>query len=261
MVPVRKISSTLVIKALEEQWFRRYSVPEILISDNASCFLSKDFQKFLDRYKVQHWTNARHHSQANPVERLNRSINACIRTYVKSDQRLWDTRISEVEFTINNTRHSSTGFTPFRIIYGHEIVACGEEHRAEPDTADISEEERIERKGHVDRTIFNLVSKNLEKAYEKSSRNYNLRYRKAAPVYKVGEKVYKRNFTLSSASNAYNAKLAPPYVPCTIVARRGTSSYELCDENGKNIGIFSSADLKPGNPERGLGSLVIDPSS
>ena len=154
-----------------------------------------------------------------------------------------------MEFTINNTRHSSTGFTPFRIVYGHEAVVSGEEHRLDPYTHDVSEKERIGRKVNVDRTIYDLVTKNLEKAYEKSSRNYNLRFRKASPVYSVGQKVLKRNFAQSSAGNLYNAKLGPMYVPCTIVARRGTSSYELCDENGKNIGIFSAADLRPGNSE------------
>lgn len=198
---------------------------------------------------MQHWANSRHHSQANPVERLNRSINACIRTYVKLDQRLWDTKISQVEYTINNTWHSSTGFTPYKILYGHEIIAKGEEHRREVDETELSETERMARKLEVDRNIFEIVRKNLVKAHEKSERAYNLRFRKPAPVYQVGQKVFKRNFTLSSAGDAYNAKLGPAYVPCTIVSRRGTSSYELLDEHGKNIGIFSAADLKPGNPE------------
>lgn len=249
LVPVRRIGTDLIIKILQEQWFLRYSVPEILISDNASCFLSKDFKAFLDRFNVQHWTNARHHSQANPVERLNRSINQCIRTYVKNNQRLWDTRIAEVEFTINNTKHSSTGFSPYRIIYGHEIVASGEDHKLDVETKELTEQERIEKKLKIDRTIYNAVYNNLQKAHEKSKKNYNLRFQKPAPVYEVGQKVYKRNFTLSSAGDAYNAKLGPAYVPCTVRARRGTNSYELEDEAGKNLGVFSFADLKPGPPD------------
>lgn len=249
LVPVRKISTDLVIKTLEELWFRRLSVPEILISDNATTFLSKSFQNFLTRYQVKHWANSRHHSQANPVERLNRSINACIRTYVRSNQRIWDTRISEVEYTLNNTTHSSTGLTPYMILHGHEIIASGAEHRRDPITVEMPEAERCQHKLKVDRQIQEIVSKNLVKAHDKSTRAYNLRFRKPAPVYQVGQKVYKRNFTLSSAGNSYNAKLGPAYTPCTVISRRGTSSYELLDEKGKNLGIFSSADLKPGVPD------------
>lgn len=151
--------------------------------------------------------------------------------------------------SINNTIHSSTGFTPYRILFGHEIIANGEEHRVDPITTDGVEAERLQQKLNVDQHIQTIVSKNLEKAHEKSTRAYHLRFRKPAPIYQVGQKVYKRNFTPSSAGDSYNAKLGPAYTLCTVVSRRGTSSYELLDETGKNIGIFSSADLKPGVPE------------
>lgn len=246
LVPVKKISSALTVKIIEEQWFRRYSVPEILISDNATSFVGHEFKAFLDKYKVKHWTNARHHSQANPVERLNRSINSCIRSYVKSDQRLWDTRISEIEHIINNTLHTSTGFTPYRILFGHEIISNGQDHLRQVDTQDLTSEARIDRKLEIDKTLFHTIRKNLEKAHEHSKQNYNLRFQKPAPVYQVGQQVYRRNFTQSSAVDGYNAKLGPAYLPCTVVSRRGTSSYELADEKGKIVGIFSAADLKPG---------------
>lgn len=164
LIPVKKISAELVVKILQEQWFRRYSVPEILISDNATSFLSRDFKSFLERYQVQHWANSRYHSQANPVERLNRSINACIRTYVKTDQRLWDTKISQVEYTINNTVHSSTGFTPYRIVFGHKIVAGGDEHLRDVDKSELSEKERVEKKLKVDQNIFQIVQKKFGKS-------------------------------------------------------------------------------------------------
>ncbi|EDS42857.1 conserved hypothetical protein [Culex quinquefasciatus] len=44
--------------------------------------------------------------------------------------------------------------------------------------------------------------------------------------------------------NDYNAKLGPQYVPCVIVAKKGTSSYEVADMNGKSLGVFSAGDLK-----------------
>ena len=249
LFPVKKISTALVIKTLEEHWFRRFSVPEILISDNASSFLSKDFKSFLDHYGVVHWANARHHSQANPVERLNRTINACIRTYVKSDQRVWDTKVSEIEHTLNNTVHSSTGFSPYRILFGHEIIAKGSEHRIDVDIRTLSENERQALRLNVDKAVHDTVLKNLKKAHDRSTHNYNLRFRKPAPVYTVGQMVYRRSFTQSSAGDNFNAKLGPAYIPCKIVSRRGTNSYELADESGRNLGIFSAADLKPGIPE------------
>lgn len=245
LVPVKRISASQVANILEEAWFRRYSVPEYLISDNATTFLSKEIKSLLLKYGIQHWANSRHHSQANPVERLNRTINSCIRSYVKQDQRLWDTRVSEIEHCLNNTPHTATGFSPYRILFGHEIITKGEEHRLDKDERDLSEEERGKRKEEIDEKIYSLVSKNLKKAHENAIKTYQLRSKHSAPVYTVGQKVYKRNFRPSSATDKYNSKLGPLYLPCSVIARVGTSSYELADESGRPIGVFSVADLKP----------------
>lgn len=130
-------------------------------------------------------------------------------------------------------------------IYGHEIVETGNQHRIDRDNEDISEENRLKKKTVIDNFIQDLVCKNLRKQNEKNVKIYNLRHPKKAPVYSVGQKVLKRNFRQSSAIDKYNAKLGPCYVPCTVLARIGTSSYELADESGKPIGVFSAADLKP----------------
>lgn len=245
LFPVRKISASLVCQTLEQSWFRRYSTPEYIISDNASTFLSKEFKTFLGKYRVQHWTNPRHHSQSNPTERLNRTINSCIRTYVRTDQRLWDTRVSEIEYALNNSPHGATGFSPYKILFGHEIVGLGDEHRMDRDKEEVSEEERQHRKLEIDTFIHNLVYKNLRKQYDKNCKLYNTRTKTHAPSYSVGQPVLRRNFRLSSAAENFNAKFAPCFLPCTILSRVGTTSYELADESGKSLGVFSAADIKP----------------
>lgn len=162
-------------------------------------------------------------------------------------------RYHQIAFHLQNNFTENPKFRNYldfeRILFGHEIVASGDDHRLDVVTSEPSESERIGRKVLVDRTIQELVVKNLKKAHEKSSKTYNLRFRKPAPCYSVGQKVYRRNFALSSAGDAFNAKLGSAYIPCTIVAKRGTNSYELADEAGKHLGVFSASDLKPGIPE------------
>lgn len=245
LAPLRKIEAKEVSRIVEDSWMRRFGTPEVIISDNATTFLGKDFQALLNRRGVQHWPNARHHSQANPVERLNRTINACLRTFMKADQRNWDSNIFEVEEMLNTTVHSSTGYSPYRMLYGHEKVTKGEQHSLERDEKEISIEERDEFRKQMNGKLYNIVKENLLKSYNKNRKNYNLRHKKFAPTYQVGQRVFKRNFRLSSAADKYNAKYGPVYVPCVIVARRGTSSYELADEDGRHLGVFSAADLRP----------------
>ena len=126
LAPIRKIESKEVFRIVESLWLRLFGTPEVVITDNATTFVGKEFKGLLKCWNIQHWLNSRHHSQANPVERVNRTINACLRTYMQEDQRLWDTRIAEVEEMLNTTIHSSTGYTPYRILYGHEMVTKGD---------------------------------------------------------------------------------------------------------------------------------------
>ncbi|XP_053698818.1 uncharacterized protein LOC128745766 [Sabethes cyaneus] len=231
---------------LKDQWFLRNSVPEIIISDNGSSFTSKDFKGLLEHFKITHWLNTRYHSQANPVERVNRTINAAIRTYVKEDQRLWDTRVPEIEMVLNTSVHSSTGFTPYFITHGHEFSEAGVDHQLERSDAKLTPEQLQDRRKLMFDRIFDTVRKNLEKAHVSSQHRYNLRNRRFAKSFSEGQLIYRRNMKPSSAANHYNAKYGPQYIPCKVKAKIGSSSYELLDLHGKNIGIWPAQHLKPG---------------
>lgn len=174
---------------------------------------------------------------------LNRTINAMIRSYVRSDQRLWDTKVSEMEYVLNNTVHSSTKFSPHRIVFGNEIMTRGSDHRLESNE-ELTDEVRMEKMRGVSKKVWEMVVENLKRTHESTKRQYDLRHKRYSPTFDVGQRVYKRSFRQSSAGHDYNAKLGPVYSPCIIVAKKGTSSYELSDMNGKSLGVFSSADLK-----------------
>lgn len=99
-----QISSKTLCAVLTDHWFMRNSVPAILLSDNASTFTSKEFRTLLDNFEIKHWLISRYHSQANPVERVNRAINTAIRSYARENQREWDSRLGEIEVVIKMNR-------------------------------------------------------------------------------------------------------------------------------------------------------------
>lgn len=239
------ISVTSLKTVLQDHWFFRNSVPSILLSDNASTFLSKEFGALLERFGVKHWLTTRYHSQANPVERVKRFINTAIRSYAREDQRSWDHKLSEIELMINSTTHSATGYSPFMITRGQEVVVDGGDYHRFENNDEQSLEARMARIKTNSPRIYDIVSKNLRKAHNLSSHNYNLRHRKAAKPFNVGDKVYKRNTRQSNASDSYNAKLGAQFLPCTVVAKHGYSSYELIDSSGRNIGVWPANLIKP----------------
>ncbi|XP_058445200.1 uncharacterized protein LOC131426467 [Malaya genurostris] len=210
---------------LKDQWFLRNSIPEVIITDNGSSFVSKEFKELLDRFKITHWLNSRYHSQANPVERVNRTINAAIRTYVREDQRVWDTRISEIEMVLNTSVHSSTGFTPYFITRGHEFTEVGTDHILIRNDETLTVKELDERRTKMFERIYELVRKNLDKAHESSRDRYNLRHRKFSKSFIEGQMVYRKNMKQSSAAEHYNSKYGPLFLPCRIRSKIGTSSY------------------------------------
>lgn len=166
LVPFRKIDSSVLCAVLRDQWFFRNSIPEVVISDNATCFLSRQFRDLLLQFDVRHWLNAKYHSQANPVERVNRTVNAAIRSYVKTDQRLWDARLSEIETTINSSPHSATNLTPYFSTHGYEMFASGYDHNLDEPEPTLSPEERSARQREMFGNICEFVQKNLKKAHE-----------------------------------------------------------------------------------------------
>ncbi|XP_055543099.1 uncharacterized protein LOC129728674 [Wyeomyia smithii] len=244
--PTKNVSSAPMCTVLRDQWFLRNSVPEIIISDNGSSFVSKEFKSLLDRFQITHWLNTRYHSQANPVERVNRTINAAIRTYVREDQRLWDTRVSEIEMALNTSVHTSTSFTPFFITHGHEFFEAGIDHKLERTNEKLTPEQLHERREKMFNRIFETVRKNLEKAHASSQHRYNLRSRRFAKSFVEGQLVYRKNMKPSSAANNYNSKYGPQYLPCRVKAKLGSSSYELEDLTGKSLGVWPAVHLKPG---------------
>lgn len=244
--PVRKLDSSAMCGVLKEQWFYRNSVPEIIITDNGSTFIAKVFKDLLDQFGITHWLNSRYHSQANPVERVNRTINTAIRTYVREDQRLWDTKIAEIELILNTTKHTSTGFTPYFITHGFELSEKGEDHRLLRHDQLLSDDEREERRKQTLSKIYDIVKSKLAKAHESSTKHYNLRSRRFAKSFSVGQLVFRRNMKQSSAADNYNSKYGPQYLPCKVKAKIGTSSYDLEDLTGKSLGVWPAIHLKPG---------------
>lgn len=244
--PMRRIESSTLCSTLRDLWFYRNSTPEVIITDNGASFLSREFKNLLDKFGIRHWLNSRYHSQANPVERVNRTVNAAIRTYARRDQRLWDTRISEVEAILNTSVHSSSRFTPFFVTHGHEMFLLGDDHRRmRHDETPSFDQVEIQKSNHFG-DIYAQVKSNLAKANETCRKNYNLRHHRFPNAFQPGQLVYRKNMQHSSAIDHYNAKYGSQYLPCKIKSKIGSSSYEVEDLQGKSLGIWPAVHLKPG---------------
>lgn len=237
--PCRDATATIVAQVLEEKVFMVFGVPNIIISDNGSQFKSKIYADLAIKYKYALWYTPFYHSQANPSECANKIIGNAIRCYIVNDedQRNWDKNIAYLSSAINSSFHSATKNTPYEIIFGRPYNITGEKNLSITGVGEQSLRSFNE--------IHAKVSLQLQIAYEKSKKQYNLR---ARPItLSVGDIVYHRNFKQSNKAAGYSAKLAPKYIKAKIIEKLGPAVYKVQDDNGNAIGTYHSKDLKLNN--------------
>lgn len=242
--PLRKASAVEIVRFLEREVFHVFGVPESLWSDNGVQFVSKDFKNLIDRYGVTHIRTATHSPQSNASERVNRSILAAIRSYLTDNQQTWDLEISAIGSALRNNVHESTGYSPHYLVFGQNFVSHGTSYKLLRELESLPEGD-VEVLAPPDfrQFVSEQVRKNLQLAYQRHERAYNVRSREVE--YQVGQELYHRNFQLSNFANAHNAKLGKQWVKARVLRRLGQSMYELEDLRGHKIKLpYHAKDLK-----------------
>lgn len=239
--PFRQATAESLVQFVENAIFLLFGVPEVILSDNGTQFVSSLFQNLLKKYEVTHWRTPNYHPQVNDSERVNRVITTAIRASIRKDHREWANNVQQIADAIRNSVHEATRYTPYFILFGRNKVSEGYEYRHVRDTSaegemNIQNEER--------ERLYKDVRENLKLAYEKHANYYNLRSNANCATYKVGEKVLKKNTEQSDKGAGFCAKLAPKYVPAVVKRLVGTHCYDLEDLNGKRLGIFNCKFLK-----------------
>ena len=231
--PLRTADAKKLCDTLEKQ-FLMFGCPKRIISDNGGQFISKAYQDLLRRYQIKAILTAYYHPQANPVERINRTIEASIRAYHSQNHREWDESLDKIMSSYRSVKHHSTQFGPYFLMFGKEFRSDGNYNPISTEYKDNAENQD---------KILEVAKKNLLKSHEENKKRYDLRTK---PIeYTIGEKVYRRNFQLSKKIDHFSAKLGDQFVPCEVVDRIASGIYRLRDNNGR-LGNYHTKDMKKG---------------
>lgn len=233
-----------VVQFLVHEIFHKFGVPEIIHSDNGAQFIAKGFQTMIEAYKIQHIKTAIYSPQSNASERVNQSVLAAIRSYLKEDHRDWDMYLTEIECALRSSIHSATGVSPFFALFGFHMFSSGADYKLARQLASLSDHEintNLKRNEQLE-LIRTKIKENMHEAYEKSAERYNKRARiiKLIP----GQEVYRRNHVLSDFQRNINAKFCKKFVKCRIVRAIGGNMYEIETLQGKPVGIYHAKDIK-----------------
>ena len=112
-----RVTSENVVGFLEKV-FAREGYPESLVSDNATNFLSREFEDYLRSCGIKHYKSSTYYARCNgEVERFNRTLKQTVEDAV-NEGRKWDKAVTNFLQVYRSSPNSTTGVSPSTLLHG-----------------------------------------------------------------------------------------------------------------------------------------------
>lgn len=119
--PMKFIDATSVAEELLKM-FTRVGIPEEILTDQGTNFTSQLLAELYNMLHVRSIRTTPYHPQTDGlVERFNQTLKGMLRKAAKEEGKDWDTLIPYLLFAYREVPQASTGFSPFELLYGHDV--------------------------------------------------------------------------------------------------------------------------------------------
>jgi len=120
----KTLTSEDTARLLLENLYKRFGLPDKIISDRGPQFASKAFKELLKLLGIKSALSTAYHPQTDgTTERVNQEIEAYLSIYCASHPEEWPQALHSLEFTHNNRRHADRLHTPFELMFGESPIA------------------------------------------------------------------------------------------------------------------------------------------
>lgn len=217
------VTAPALAKIYENEIIRHHGIQSSIISDRDSRFMSSFWKTLWKGFGTRLAPSTAYHPRTDgQTERANRTIEQILRAYVNAQQDDWDEHLTAVEFAYNNTKQSSTGFTPFYLEYGqHPALPLSVAVPQDPTGTNAEAEQMLEK-------LFDnlkIAEGNIKRAQEKQEEYSNRRRRNV--TFKVGDKVMLSTSDLKWKGRTTPKLTAKAIGPFTIKRVISPVNYEL----------------------------------
>ena len=197
-----------IAKILVEEVISRHGVPTELLSDRGPSFLSKLLLAVCDCLGVKKVNTSAYHPQSDGlVERFNRTLTDMLAKRVSPGTIEWDERLPYVLFSYRASLQSSTGESPFYLLYGRDpqlptetaLSVSVDRSIVELDDYKSQMVEKMSSAWSLARTAVKRAQKTQKRQYDKSANNTR---------FSVGDRVF---VYMPARKTGHMRKLASPF--------------------------------------------------
>ncbi|KAK7091878.1 hypothetical protein V1264_009500 [Littorina saxatilis] len=120
-VPLKKIDTETVAEALVDI-FSRSGVPEEILTDLGTQFVSECMEEVNRLLNIRHLTTTPYHPMCNGlVEKFNATLKSTLKKLCSEQPRQWHRYINALLLAYREVPQESTGFSPFELMYGRTV--------------------------------------------------------------------------------------------------------------------------------------------
>ncbi|CAM4788283.1 unnamed protein product [Rotaria magnacalcarata] len=222
--PVPDNTSTTAARFLLYDVFMIYGVPLEIIADNGSHFTSALYESLIKLVGCCHIKTTPYNPQANgQCERHNATLVPNLIALSNHSRSNWDEKLLPTTYNYNTTRHDSTGYTPFELMFARSPRFMFD-FISPPSVPLTTDTYRKTMQQFMEHTLLAARNSNLRHQLKAKQRYDSNR---PNPQYYIGQNVIIRNRSL--AMNKFSSKFIGPY---TNVKQVNNKTYVV--QNTKN---------------------------
>ena len=120
--PIKRATAETAARILVEQVFPRFGFAEQLHSDRGTQFTGLLVTEIARTLGIRATTTPAYNPKSNPVERVHRDLGRAIRAMVQQRPNQWEEVLPHVLFVLRTTPCRSTGFAPYKLLFGRDAT-------------------------------------------------------------------------------------------------------------------------------------------